>query len=174
MLNLIANGVFGGFTREKVEITFRLDSWITIGELKGADLPDLKLAYRSKPVENAIKLSWIIANTGSEGIETFGKLPSLVYPETLNVVDAKISSPSLEVIKVKLNKANRTIEVKEIDIFNPDEYFRVDVYATDVVTSSDYLNKWEIKAKATNLLIRKEIKAETISQREKNPANFYQ
>ena len=94
VINVMSNLPTWFGTRDKVEVTFKLESWITIGSVKLGDLSDLQLTYRTEPVDNVLKVSWIIANTGSRGIERFESGPSIQFPRGLNMVLVKVSDTS--------------------------------------------------------------------------------
>lgn len=163
ILNLIATYIIWLRTTERVEITLKLDGWITIGQVLQTDLPNLKLIYNDKPVRNALKISWRIINTGSEGIPKFETLPTLVYPQKFNIAEAKISQTS-DLLKIdknlSINSEDRTIEVNDIGIFNKGDFFKIDVYIMDIpesTLSSDYFTDWKFTAKSVDLQLKKDI-----------------
>lgn len=162
-INLLGKYLNLPWFEEKTEITLKLEGWITVGELGESDVPDLKLTYKDNPVKNALKVSWKIINTGSKGIPKFEKVPSLLYPRKLNVVEAKIfqKSPLLEVSKNLLIKPeDGTIEVTDIGIFNKKEFFVIDVYIMnmpDTIITAEYFTDWDFIAKSVDLKTRKDI-----------------
>lgn len=163
IVNLIAAYIIWFRTRERVEITLKLDGWITIGQVLESDLPNLKLLYNDKPVKNALKISWRIINTGSEGISEFETRPTLGYPGKFNITEAKISqtSPLLNIDKnLSINSEHRTIEVNDIGIFNKGDFFKIDVYIMDIpesMLSIDYFTDWDLIAKSVDLQLKKDI-----------------
>lgn len=163
VINLIANYTTWIGTKEKVEVLLKLDGWITIGSILESDLDNLKLTYEDKHIKNVLKVSWRIVNTGSKGIQKFESGPSIVYPEGLNVVEARISGTSslLKIEKtLSVDRLKRTIEINELGIFNPGDYFRINVYIMDIpdsVVSDLSFDNWGIKGKAVDLKLRKDL-----------------
>lgn len=167
-IGLIGNYITWFGTKEKKEITLSLDGWITIGTLQESGLEELKLTYNGEPVNNAMKISWWVANTGSKGISEFEIFPFLEYPKTpnVNIVEARVSeaSPALRIkTGLLINSKDRKIQVNDMGIFNEGEFFRVDVYILDIPefsSLSDYLKDWNLVAKAVDLKIKKDIISE--------------
>jgi len=172
IISLVGNYTTWLGTRQTVEITLKLDGWITIGTLRESGLEKLKLTYNGKSVENAMKISWRIINTGSKGILKFETPPWLMYPEKpdLNIVEARItdSPPLLKINKDPLiDSEERSIKVRDIGIFNKGESFRVDVYILDIselISLTDYLKGWELSAKALDLGIKKDVIPEAFQE----------
>jgi hypothetical protein len=158
-----------------VEITLKLDGWITVGTLLESDLPNLKLMYSDKPVKNALKISWRIINTGSTGISEFEKAPSIVYPVKFDIAEARISetSPLLKIDKnLSINPEHRTIEVNNIGVFNPRDFFKIDVYIMDIpesLVSIDYFTDWDLIAKSVDLQLKKDITFEVPGEKRAFP-----
>ncbi len=165
-ISLIANYTTWFGTKERIEITCKLDGWITIGTLLETDLEGLELTYKGESVKNAMKVSWIIINTGSKGISGFEKPPSIVYPGQLNVVKATVSdkSPLLNVDKeLSIDPEQRAIRVSNIGIFNANDFLKIDLYIIDIPDSRisiDYFNNWSFVAKSLDL----ELKVDTAFQ----------
>lgn len=159
---LTAGYIIWRFTRDSTEITLELDGWITIGTLTEKPLEGLELTYQKAPIRNVIKISWSIINTGTKGISKFETYPSLIYPGGL-VPQAEISetSPLLQINKkLLIDSINTTIKVSNMGIFNPGDFFRVDVYLIDIpdtLVLIDYLKNWDLKAKAVDLSIIKNV-----------------
>ena len=153
-------------TKDRIELTCQLDGYISIGSILESDLSDLKLIYNNNPVKNALKVSWRIINTGSRGISEFEKKPMLIYPERFNIVKANVSetSPLLNIDKnVRMDPIHKRIEIDNLGILNPKDFFKVDVYMIDVPDSNvsqDYFNDWIFMAKALNLKTQMKTKFE--------------
>ncbi len=151
-----------------MEITLKLDGWITIGRLQEGGLEELKLTYHDQPVKSATKISWRVINTGSKGISVFETLPFLVYPKTprLDIAQARISEAP-DLLKVDkdllIDLESRTIKVREMGVFNEGESFRIDVHVLDIpesISLTDYLENWELRSKALDLKVKKIIAPE--------------
>lgn len=160
-ISLVANFTTWFSTKEKVEVTLKLDGWITIGSVKFGDLPDLMLTLQSEPVENILKITWRIVNTGNKGIQGFESGPFITFPKDLNVVSAKISETS-QFLKIKreLEVKDEKAEIKSLGVFNPGNYFRVDFYLKDVTkdaTTNEYFSKWELLGKSLDISITKDL-----------------
>ncbi len=175
VISVLANITTWFGTRDRVEIMLKLNGWITVGSTFGTDLPNLKLTYNNKPVKNALKISWRITNTGSKGIEKFETNPAICFPKNLIVAESKVSqtSPLLKIDrKLGLNSENRVIEVKDIGVFNPGDFFTVDIYIIDMPAlriTNNYFRDWTLTAKSVNLTIRKDITNETPRSKSRIP-----
>lgn len=150
-------------TRARVEITLKLDSWKTIASYSDSDLQNLKLTHNEKPIKNVLKMSWRIINTGTEGIEKFEVNPSILYPENTNIASAFVSEFSglLKIDRtLSIDYDNRNIKVDNIGIFNPGEFFKIDIYVIDSPSTSfstDVLYDWNLMSKAKDLKIKKDM-----------------
>lgn len=162
IIGLIANYTTWLGTKPKVEITLKLDGWITIGSVEDSDLTDLKLIYKGESLRSILKLSWRVTNTGSEGIGRFESGPAIHYPDNFEIAEAKVTSksPDLKLDKdVLIDKQNRRILVNNLGIFNSGDFFVLDVYITDIpqpILSQASFGGWELKAKSLNLQIQKD------------------
>src|SRR5438045_1750720 len=95
LLITFAGGYFlWRYTKDTVELTFKLDSWITVGSVKQDEIPNLKLMLDSQQVGNILKVSWKIINTGTRGISNFETNPFINYPSGLKVISARVSEKS--------------------------------------------------------------------------------
>lgn len=182
IISLIANLTTWFGTKEKVEITFKLDGWISIGSIRTNDLPNLKLMLSDQPVANILKVSWRITNTGNKGINEFESGPTIVLPKDLKIVYAQISdtSPHLKIgrtVHIIDNKAH----IDSLGIFNPTNYFRIDFYLKDIGESSlnnQYFESWDFEGKSLDLDIYRDIStADQQSEKRKSlfgiPSWFY-
>jgi len=166
---LTAGYVIWRITRDSTEITLKLDGSIIVGTLADETLEGLELTYRKIAVRNVIKISWSIINTGTKGISEFETYPSLIYPGGF-VPQAEISetSPLLQINKdLLIDPINTAIKITSMGIFNPKDFFRVDVYLIDIPDTlilTDYLKNWDLKAKAVDLSITKSVVSELSSQ----------
>lgn len=163
IIGLLVNFYTWYKTKDKVEVTLKLDSWIMIGSIESSDLPSLKLYLGSEEVKNILKVSWNIINTGNKGIEKFETGPFIEFPNDLDVVYARVAETS-PLIKVadKLKISGNKIIVDSLGIFNSSKYIKVDIYLKDIPKqniNSEFFDKWELKGNALNLIINKEIKA---------------
>lgn len=161
IISLIANFTTWFSTKDRVEITFKLEGWITIGSIKSGDLQDLQLLLASKPVKNILKVSWTITNTGNKGIGKFESGPFIEFPQGLNIISAKVSETS-EMLKISSNVIieNNYAKIDSLGIFNPSNYFRVDFYLKDVDEpniTSKYFEVWKLEGKALDLNISRDI-----------------
>ena len=161
IINLVSNFFTWYKTKDNVEITLKLEGWITIGSVEFSDLPNLKLFLDSEEVNNILKVSWSIINTGNKGIEKFESGPFIEFPNDLNVVSARIdeTSPFLKVAKKPIISGNK-IFIDSLGILNSFDNMKVDVYLKNILekdASLDFFDKWDLKGKALNLLIRKDI-----------------
>ena len=113
IIGLLVNFYTWYKTKDKVEVTLKLDSWIMIGSIESSDLPSLKLYLGSEEVKNILKVSWNIINTGNKGIEKFETGPFIEFPNDLDVVYARVAETS-PLIKVadKLKISGNKIIVK--------------------------------------------------------------
>lgn len=161
VLALIANFTFWLNTKDNVEITFRLDGWITIGSVKFAAVDSLKLMLGSQPVKNILKVSWLIINTGNQGIGKFESGPSIKFPEGLDIFAVEVSETSENlIINRDINLEDSVAQITSIGIFNPTDFFRVDFYLKDVVDNNikrENFEEWKFKGKALNLNIMKDL-----------------
>ena len=175
VISIFANYTTWLGTKSKVEITFKLDGWITIGAVEKSELADLNLIYKNKLINNLLKTSWRVINTGTEGIDSFESGPVIFYPGELKVEEAQVTSTStmLKIDKmVSINKQVHSISVNNLGIFNPGDYFVTDVYFADIPNKSiefAFLDKWDLKAKALNLEIKKDTALETQQESNKFP-----
>ncbi|TKJ36822.1 hypothetical protein CEE37_14650 [candidate division LCP-89 bacterium B3_LCP] len=161
-------GIFTGYIvlligEDKTEITFKLDSWITVGSNLESELSDLSLIYKDIPVRNILKVSWKILNSGSKGIAEFESGPTILFPEGMIVTEARISeaSPLLKYNKeTYTDSTNRKIDISGLGVFNEGDYIKVDVYIVDLpdtLIASALFQEWDMIAKAVDLKVRKEI-----------------
>ena len=163
IVSIIANYTTWFSTKPKAEITFTLDGWITIGSVDESDLVDLKLIYKDKPINNFLKTSWRVSNTGTEGIDAFERGPTIHYPSSLTPQEAKVSSTSamLKLDKnVNIDTKNKSIGFNNLGIFNPGDYFVTDIYFADIPNdplSPISSGEWGLSAKALNLIVNTDI-----------------
>ncbi len=87
------------------------------------------------------------------------------YPKTpdVNIVKARVSQAS-STLKIErdllINSKDGEIKVNNMGVLNEGEFFMVDVYILDIpqfVSLTDYLEDWDLVAKAVDLRIRKNI-----------------
>lgn len=167
LISLIANYTTWFGTKERVEMTLTLEGHITVGSIMEKDIPDLALTWRGEPIENILKLSWRVENSGTKGIPSFEYGPILNYPEEIQVASSTISltSPMLKVNpKLVIDPIERHISVADIGILNRGDFFLVDVYVTDVTESaisSEFFDGWNLEAKALDLDVKKDLGAAT-------------
>ena len=137
-ISLAANYMTWVRTKENIEITLKLESWIMIGTILDSDLENLELTYKKKPLKNIAKIKWSIINTGSKGISKFENPPVITYPKDINIAEVRISdkSPLLQVSNdLTLNAKLRTIEINDLGIFNSEDFIEIDVYIIDMPES---------------------------------------
>lgn len=67
-------------TRARAEVTLALEGFIAVGSLQEGDVPGLALTWGDRRINNALKLSWRIENSGTKGIPSFEHGPLLSYP----------------------------------------------------------------------------------------------
>ena len=156
---LIANFFTWVQTKDKYEITFQLDNWITIGNVNLGDLPNLRLLHGDNMIDNILKVSWLVTNTGNKGISYFETGPYIQFPNGLNIVAAKIDEKS------SLLKVNRyaTLDkniayIDSLGLFNRDEFFKIDFYICDANIDSitnEYFSNWNLIGKTLDLSIKK-------------------
>ena len=168
LIPIIAGLTIWRVTQDKYEITFKLDGYITIGSLQSKDLEGLTLNYRGKEIQNVLKISWRIINTGTKGIKEFEVLPTIVYPEGSDVAEARLGEKS-QLLEFNtnlvrglflINRKNRTIRLDNIGIFNHEEYFTVSVYMINIpdeLISDEYFANWKLMAKTLDLKIKNDI-----------------
>jgi len=61
---------------------------------------------------------------------------------------------------VSIDHESRTISINSLGIFNPGDFFEIDVYIInmpDSIASSDYFSDWELVAKSVDLKIKKNL-----------------
>ncbi len=157
--------LFAGYTntnwftkRRPAELTCNLDGWINVGRLtEGGGLDDLTLRLKDRPVNNVMKVSWRITNTGDKGILGFEQPPLLIYPRRFNVIEAKVSdkSPLLEIDEyTSIESEVNTVEVSDISLLNPGEFLKLDIYIVNMDDSEitdDYFADWKFAARALDL-----------------------
>lgn len=155
IISIIANYITLLRTKQRVELTCKLDGWITVGELRNADMLGLELTYNGSTIRNISKLSLRIANTGDVGIDKgkFEKAPTIIYPTIrtyktvsiddqeeidrrthplLDIVKAQVYSPTVKVDREPLiDHESGTITVQNLGVFNAGEHFIVDIYIAD-------------------------------------------
>ena len=161
VIALIANFFTWYKTKDNVEITLKLEGWITIGSVEFSDLPNLKLFLDSEEVNNILKVSWRIINTGNKGIEKFESGPFIEFPDDLNVVSARIdeTSPFLKVAKIPIISSTRIV-IDSLGIFNSLDYMKVDLYLKNISkqdVTTEFFDKWDLKGKTLNLSIKKNL-----------------
>lgn len=167
VVSLLANVVFGVSwwyaIRDRVEITCSLAGWIPLGGVEEVELEELKITYAGQPVDNALKVTWRIANTGNKGIKDFEIPPSISYPEYLTVVKAFVSDKP-KMLKVDKNATidseEGVIKLNNIGILNEDESLKLDVLIVNVTTadvSREYFGGWQFDAKALDLVTKMEL-----------------
>ena len=110
-----------------------------------------------------MKLSWRVENTGTKGISSFDEHgPLLTYPSGTIVVDSRIvnSSPLLNIgKKPTIDTIDNNISIGDLGIFNKQDFFVIDIYVRDLAESGisqQFLNEWNLKAKALDLNVKKE------------------
>jgi len=161
LVALVANIITWISTREKVEVTFKLEGWITIGSVKFGDLEDLKLMLGTQPVENILKLTWRVTNSGKKGISSFESGPFIEFPAGSEVVSAYVTDPSpLLKIAKKVTLEDSRIKLDSLGIFNSNDFFKVNVYIKNIKDEKitpDYFEEWNFKGKALDLNIVKDI-----------------
>jgi hypothetical protein len=166
-INLIANYTTWFRTKARTEMTLTLDDHFTLGSIMESNLPDLALTWEGKPIENIMKISWRVKNSGTKGILSFEHGPIIAYPMNVIVASSTISltSPMLKINKsIVIDPIERNISVEDLGIFNPEDFFLVDVYVTDVPDSTispEFFDGWNLEAKALDLDIRKELATAT-------------
>ena len=148
-------------TRDKTEITLKLDAWITIGSVQFGDLEELQLLYKGEAVKNVLKVSWRVINTGNKGIEVFEYGPAIQLPRQYSPISARITdtSPQLRVRR-KLRLKENQIITDSLGIFNPGDFFKADIYLRDVPDTeitSKFFEAWSLVSKSLDLSIKKEI-----------------
>ena len=156
IISLVANYTTWLRTRDEVEITMKLDGWITIGAIQGNDISDLKLTYKDQAVGNAMKVSWRLINTGSKGIPAFEQPPAIAYPRDLKVIEPRISetSPLLKVGRQpRVLPGLGWIVVDSLGVFNPGDFIRLDVFVLDLPASeisANYFSNWDFVVKSVD------------------------
>lgn len=158
---IIAGFVIWYFTKEKTEITFRLEGWITVGSFMQQELPGLSLMLNGESVKNIMKVSWSVSNSGDKGIDRFESGPFIKFPRDLDVVSARISnkSPFLK-ISENLNIGESLAYVDSLGIFNSGDFFKVDFYLKDIEDqniTNEYFNNWRLNGKSLDLIFRNDI-----------------
>lgn len=120
IINVLANY----FTKDKIRVEFRLEGTIVIGAAKAGVLEKLELKYDNEKIQNVQKITWSIANK-EKGIGKLNGTMKIKYPESLNVLEVKLSETSerlrdLNSLKEKekriqavLNKERKYIEIKK-------------------------------------------------------------
>jgi hypothetical protein len=159
IVNIIANYS----TRDNVQISLKLNGWIMLGNMPEMELQTFQFLYKNKPIKRALKISWKIINTGSKGIGSFEQMPAIIYPKKLIISDAFISneSPLLKIDKtLTIDSLNNQIIIRSMGIFNPNDFFDIDVYLIqfpDSLNVLNNLNEWDITAKSIDLKTNKKI-----------------
>ncbi len=148
-------------TKDKVEVTFKLDGWITIGSVKYADLPNLKLMLDQQEVENILKVSWRVINTGNKGIINFESGPFIEFPKGSDIVTAKISdsSPYLKVAR-KLRIVDNRAFIDSLGVFNSGDFLKVDFFLKNIIEekiTSQYFKEWILNGKSLDLSLSQDI-----------------
>ncbi|MBW8041810.1 MAG: hypothetical protein FVQ85_17680 [Planctomycetes bacterium] len=149
-------------TKERVEVTFKLDNYSTLGYIKESNLP-LSMTWEGKPIRNIMKISWIVENTGTKGIEYFEQDPVIFYPMNLVVVSSTITNTSPRLLinkKILIDPKKSNISLGEIGVLNPKDFFCVVTYITDFNESEmspEFFKGWNLEAKAVDLNVKKEI-----------------
>jgi len=160
-INLITNFLTWFTTKEKVEVTFKLDGWITVGSIRFGDLPHLKLMLDSQEVKNITKVSWRVINTGDKGIAHFENGPFIEIPTTVSIVLGKISeASSLLNVSKSVRIKNNIAFIDSLGIFNPGDFFKIDFYLQNITEeniSTQYFEKWNLSGKSLDLAIAKDI-----------------
>jgi hypothetical protein len=129
ILGLFTNFFTWFATKDKVEVTFKLDGWITIGSVQNADLPDLKLMLDNQMVQNILKVSWRIINTGNKGIMNFESGPFIVFPKGQDIISARITESSHLLKAAKnLRTTENNLYIDSLGVFNSGDFFKVDIY----------------------------------------------
>jgi len=167
LISLIASYTTWFGTKDKIEVSITLDGHITVGSIMESSIPELALTWNGEPINNLLKLSWRVENSGTKGIPSFEHGPSITYPEGIQLASSTISytSPKLKVNNnLVIDPNERHISVADLGIFNPGDFFLVDVYVTDVPESAislDFFEGWNLEAKALDLDIKKDLGAAT-------------
>lgn len=174
-------GLFAGYatwfrTKDTTEVTIALEGHITMGSIMESSIPKLALTWNGEPINNLLKLSWRVENSGTRGITSFEHGPSISYQEGIQVASSSISYTSQ---KLKINKNlvidpnERIISVSDLGIFNPGDYFLVDVYLTDIPESEislSFFEGWNLEAKALDLDIKKDlVAANRVAEKRERP-----
>ena len=162
-------------TKDAYSVTLKLDGWISIKSKEHSEFKKLKLLWNDKEIESVTKVSWLIINTGNKGIKDFESEPTIIYPKSLNVTDIIISekSPNLNITDVPIIKGQR-VSVKDLGIFNVDEFIKIDFYITDLketILNDKHFETWEFLAKSLDLKININI-SETINSKKDDRNNI--
>ena len=160
VIGLIVNFTTWFTTKDNFNITFKLEGWITVGSIQFGDLPNLKLTLEDQQVENILKVTWSIKNTGNKGIESFESGPWIEIPTYLNLVSANISQKStlLNISNVLSCHENRVI-VDSLGLFNTNDYFVIDIYLRDIKNQNitrHYFENWKLIGKSLDLSISRD------------------
>lgn len=175
LINLIAGYTTWFGTKDKTEVSIALEGHITVGSIMESSIPELALTWNDEPINNLLKLSWHVENTGTKGIASFEYGPSITYPENIQLASSTISTTSqnLKVNNLIIEPNERRIDIEDLGIFNPGDFFNVDVYLTDIPESEislSFFEGWNLEAKALDLDIRKNLEAATrIAEKTEKP-----
>lgn len=161
ILSVISNLLTWFATKDKIEVTFKLDGWITIGSVKYADLPTLKLMLDQQEVENILKVSWRVINTGNKGIINFESGPLIEFPEGSDIVIAKVSesSPYLKVAR-KLRIVGNQAFIDSLGVFNSCDFFKVDFFIKNIAEqkiTKQYFKEWILSGKSLDLSFSQDV-----------------
>ncbi len=157
VFGIIAGFITWQYTKEKTEITLKLESWIIVGSFIEQELSGLSLMLDGDSLKNIMKISWQVVNSGDKGITTFETGPYFEFPRNLDVISAKISNKSpLLKISENLNIIDSLAYVDSLGIFNSGDFFKVDFYLKDIEeqhTTNEYFNNWHLNGKSLDLTI---------------------
>lgn len=71
LISLIASYTTWFGTKDKIEVSITLDGHITVGSIMESSIPELALTWNGEPINNLLKLSWRVENSGTKGIPSF-------------------------------------------------------------------------------------------------------
>jgi len=139
-----------------------MEGWQPIGSEYIGEKSGIKLALidkeETKIVDNVIRVTWSIQNTGNKSIDKFEIVPNIRVPDSVNILTTVIGGRSDDLrVADKMSIINNIVYVDSLGIFNPGEFFEMDIYLYNVPEDSSIsycFDEWVVCAKSSNLSLQ--------------------